>query len=197
MNKFALVLFALFISHTTYCQSYDLAAGVRLGTDLGVSLKMRIPPLDENFTGEFIVQSSLERQEGLLTLLGEQHFPLITRRINLYAGIGAHVGWLEDDPDRAEEYKAPAGVSLIGGAELNFKRLNVSVDFKPAINLSGGDKTFYSQSAVTIRYIPFQRYDIFESPRQKRKRQRQEKRRRKAQDRAASGKKGWQFWKKG
>jgi hypothetical protein len=197
MNKYALALIALFAIQPTFSQSYDLAAGVRLGTDLGVSVKMRVPPLDENFTGEFIIQSSLERQEGLITLLGEQHFPLITRRINLYAGIGLHAGWLEEDPDRDLDYKAPAGVSLIGGAELNFKRLNVSVDFKPAINLSGGDKTFYSQSAVTIRYIPFQRYDIFASPKEKRKRQRQEKRRKKAQDRAASGRKSWQFWKKG
>lgn len=197
MNKYALALIALLAIQPTFAQSYDLAAGVRLGTDLGVSIKMRVPPLDENFTGEFIIQSSLERQEGLVTLLGEQHFPLITRRVNLYAGIGLHAGWLEDDPDRAADYKAPAGLSLIGGAELNFKKLNVSVDFKPAINLSGGDKTFYSQSAVTIRYIPFQRYDIFESPREKRKRQRQAKRQRKAQDRAASGKKDWQFWKKG
>lgn len=194
MNKYALALVALLLAQLTFSQSYDLAAGVRLGTDLGLSVKMRIPPIDENFTGELILQTSLERQEGLLTVLGEQHFPLITRRINLYAGIGLHAGWLEEDPDRALDYKAPAGISMIGGAELNFKKINISVDFKPAINLSGGEKTFYSQSAVTLRIIPFKRYAIFESPRQKRKKARQDRRRKKAKDRASRGKKSWRFW---
>ncbi|MEO0876414.1 MAG: hypothetical protein AAFY48_17580, partial [Bacteroidota bacterium] len=72
-----------------------------------------------------------------------------------------------------------------------------STDFKPAVNLSGGEKRMYSQTAITVRFIPFKRYDIFESPRQKRKRKRQQARQQRRQDRAASGKKGWQFWKKG
>ncbi|WP_020537640.1 hypothetical protein [Lewinella cohaerens] len=197
MKKFFLAIMALFCSTIIIAQSYDLAAGVRLGTDLGISAKLRLPPIDENFTLETILQTSLEREEGMLTVLGEQHFPLITRRVNLYAGIGFHAGWLENDPDRLEDYKAPAGISFIGGAELNFKNINISTDFKPAINLSGGEKRMYSQTAITLRYIPFKRYDIFESPRAKRKRKRQKARDQRRQDRTTNGKKGWQFWKKG
>ncbi|MEL6656830.1 MAG: hypothetical protein AAFP77_07145 [Bacteroidota bacterium] len=198
MNKFLPLLALLSTSlFTLQAQSYDLAAGVRLGTDLGISAKLRVPPIDENFTVETIIQTSLEREEGLISVLGEQHFPLITRRVNLYAGGGFHAGWLEDDPDRDPDYKAPAGVSLIAGAEINFKNINISTDFKPAVNLSGGEKRMYSQTAITVRFIPFKRYDIFESPRQKRKRKRQQARQQRRQDRAASGKKGWQFWKKG
>jgi ribosomal protein S21 len=197
MNKCLLALASLFCSYSLIAQSYDMAVGVRLGTDLGISAKMRIPPIDENFTGEAILQTSLEREEGLLTVLGEQHFPLITRRVNLYAGAGAHVGWLENDPDRLDDYKAPVGISLIGGAEINFKNINISADFKPAVNISGGEKRMYSQTAVTLRYIPFKRYDIFESPRQKRKRKRQQARDQKRRERQAAGKKSWEFWKKG
>lgn len=197
MKKSFLAITVLFCSTIIIAQSYDLAAGVRLGTDLGISAKLRMPPIDENFTIETILQTSLEREEGLLTVLGEQHFPLITRRVNLYAGIGAHVGWLENDPNRDPDYKAPAGLSLIGGAEINFKNINISTDFKPAVNISGGEKRMYSQTAITLRYIPFKRYDIFESPREKRKRQRQKARDQRRQDRATNGKKDWQFWKKG
>jgi len=196
MKKIILAALALVISQTIFSQSYDLAIGVRLGTDLGISTKVRIPPFDENFTLEAILQTSLERSEGLFTLLGEQHFPLITRRVNIYAGAGLHVGWLDADPDRAIDYKAPAGVSLIGGAEINFKKINISADYKPVINLSGGEKTMYSQTAVALRFIPFKRHDLFESPRDKRKKQRQRTRDKKKQDRAISGKKDWQFWKK-
>ena len=117
--------------------------------------------------------------------------------MGLYAGGGFHAGWLENDPDRDPDYKAPAGISLIAGAEINFKNINISTDFKPAVNLSGGEKGMYSQTAITVRFIPFKRHDIFESPRQKRKRKRQQARQQRRQDRAASGKKSWQFWKKG
>jgi len=176
-------------------QSYDLAAGVRLGTDIGISAKLRLPPIDENFTLETIIQSSLERDEGMFTLLAAQHFPLITRRINLYAGGGFHLGWL-DANNKDATYEAPTGLSLIGGAEINFKNINVSADFKPVINIAGGEKTMYSQTAVTVRFIPFKRYDIFESPKEKRKKARQKNRDNRRTERQQSGKKAWQIWKK-
>jgi hypothetical protein len=197
MNKMIVLLLAGCLSALPiFAQSYDLAAGVRLGTDLGISAKLRVPPLDENFTVEGILQTSLEREEGLFTLLGAQHFPLITRRLNLYAGAGFHLGWLEDDPDRPLDVVAPAGVSLIGGAEVNFRRINISTDFKPALNLRGGEKRFYSQTAVTLRYQMFQRYDIWESPRDKRRRHRRERRADRRAERQRNGGVNWRFWEK-
>ncbi|RMF04539.1 MAG: hypothetical protein D6772_00445 [Bacteroidetes bacterium] len=194
---FALLPSGLLLSLALSAQSYDLAAGVRLGTDLGLSVKLRLPPLDENFTLEAILQTSLEREEGLFSLLAAQHFPLITRRLNLYAGAGFHLGWLENDPDRLPEVVAPAGISLIGGAELNFKRINISTDFKPAINVRGGEKRFYSQTAVTLRYQMFDRYDIWESPREKRRRQRQNRREERRRERQKNGGFNWRVWEKG
>lgn len=197
MNRTNLCLLLALLSWTMVpAQSYDLAAGVRFGTDLGISAKLRLPPVDENFTLETIIQTSLERKEGTFAFLGEQHFPILSRRLNVYGGGGFHLGWLDPDPDRPADTKAPAGLTLIGGAEINFKNINVSWDYKPAINLAGGEKRIYSQTAITVRFIPFKRYDIFESPAEKRKRQRQEARRKRQQDRAAGGKKDWQIWKK-
>lgn len=195
MKKSIAFLFLFSSIQFLFGQSYDLAAGVRLGTDIGISVQLRLPLIDENFTLETIIQSSLERDEGVFTLLGEQHFPLITRRVNLYAGGGAHIGW-KDANNTDATYKAPSGVSLIAGAEINFKNINISADFKPTVNLSGGEKKMYSQTAVSIRFIPFKRYDIFESPKQKRKKKRQQNRDKRRADRKKSGKKDWQFWKK-
>lgn len=199
MTKQTLLLFGfLYFTVLAHTQSYDFAIGARLGTDIGISTKLRLPPIDENFTLETILQSSLERDEAMLTVLGAQHFPMITRRINFYGGGGVHFGWFDNKEDEAPpSYKAPAGISLIGGAEINFKNINISADFKPVINIQGGEKTIYSQTAVSIRFIPFKRYDIFESPKQKRKKKRQAQRDKRRQERQKSGKKSWEFWKKG
>ena len=185
MIKQVVLLMGFMVVQLTFAQSYDLAAGVRLGMEVGVSIKMRVPPVDKNFTSEFIIQHDPDGQEVFITLLAAQHIPLITRRLNFYSGLGLHKGWIETDLRHEATYKAPFGVSLIGGAEVNFRRLSVSIDYKPVVNLIGGQNVLNSSSAVTIRYIPFQWYDIFISPREKRKRQRQKKRRQKMKDRAS------------
>lgn len=198
MNRIALsLLLALSFSLVAFSQSYDLAFGLRLGTDIGVTGQLRLPPVDENFTVEAILQSSLQREEGQFTLLGQQHFPLITRRVNVYAGGGVHAGWVTQQPDSAEEVINPLGISGVIGAELTLGRLNLSYDFKPAFNLRGGEKNVYTQTAVSVRYVAFKRHDIFESPRQKRKRKRREAREQKRRDRKnGQGNQWWKFWEK-
>lgn len=171
-------------------QSYDFAFGMRLGTEWGITGKLRLPPIDENFTLEAIVQSSLQREESMLTLLAEQNFPLITRRINLYAGGGVHKGWLTTGPDEPAA-DDPFGLSLIVGGEISLPRFNISYDFKPAINLSGGSQTFYTQTAVSLRYIVSKRYDIFERPAKRRREKRRDERQRKGNDPI-----NWRFWEK-
>ena len=130
-------------------QSYNTAAGMRLGTEWGLTVKQRVA---KKTTIEAILQSSLQREEFTVTLLGEQHYPLITRRLNVYAGAGLHKGWHTatiEDP----EYKDPFGLSFVTGIEFSLGRLNLSYDFKPAVNISGGEQGFYSQTAVSMRYI--------------------------------------------
>ncbi|MCB0639978.1 MAG: hypothetical protein KDC54_25325, partial [Lewinella sp.] len=133
----SLLCFLISLSHTA--QSYDVALGLRLGTEFGVTGKLRLPLIDENFTLETILQSSLVREEGMFTLVGAQHFPLITRRVNVYAGGGLHAGWVQNQTDGAAPYDNPFGVTGIVGGELTLGRFNISYDFKPAINLTGGE----------------------------------------------------------
>lgn len=170
-----------------FAQSYNTALGMRLGTDWGVTVKQRVA---KTASLEAIIQSSLQREETQITLLGEQHFPLISRRFNIYAGGGLHKGWAtrdgaEGDPD----YKDPFGLSLIAGIEASLGRLNLSYDFKPAVNLSGGSHTIYSQTGISLRYVIVKRPWLKADDKSKRKRQRERSRRKKD-----GGGFNWKFW---
>lgn len=144
----------LLISTIYFCQlsaqSYDTALGMRLGTDWGMTIKQRVA---KKTTIEALLQSSLQREEVLITLMGEQHFPVLSRRLNIYYGGGLHKGWINESDADLVPYKDPFGVTFIGGIEMSLGRLNISYDFKPAINISGGQENFYTQTGISLRYI--------------------------------------------
>lgn len=163
-------------------QSYDLTAGMRLGTDWGISSQVRVA---KKTTAELILQSSLQREEVILTALAEQHSPLISRRFNFYAGGGIHKGW-NSATNETEPIKDPFGLTLIAGAEFTLLRLNLSWDFKPAINITGGEKKVYTQTGVSLRYVLMKK-NQFEKNRKRKERERR---------REEGGGINWQFWKK-
>ena len=170
-----------------FAQSYNTALGMRLGTDYGVSVKQRIA---KKTSLEAIIQSSLQREEAQVTLLGEQHLPLISRRFNVYAGGGLHKGWVTREGTESNPvYKDPFGLSLIAGIEFTLGRLNVSYDFKPAVNLTGGRHTIYSQTGVSLRYVVAKRPWLNGKSKEKRKRQRERRRRKKNKEGF-----NWKFW---
>ena len=132
-------------------QSYNTTLGMRLGTDWGMSVKQRVA---KKTTLEMIMQSSLQREEVLLTLLGEQHLPLPTRRLNVYTGAGLHKGWINRPADpEVPVYKDPFGLTFLMGIEMTLLRMNLSYDFKPAFNLTGGEQRVYFQTGVSVRYV--------------------------------------------
>lgn len=181
----ALALLPLFPA----AQSYNTALGIRLGTDWGISVQQRVGKLT---TLEGIVQSSRQREEATVSLLGEQHFPLISRRLNVYAGGGLHYGWLnEEESDSGEKYKNPFGLTGIAGAELSLGRFNLSYDFKPAINITGGKHTIYPQTAISLRYVIVKRPWLNADAKNKRQKQRERDRRRRQKD---GGGVNWRFW---
>ena len=153
----------------TYGQAYNTAGGIRFGTDWGLTLRQRVY---ENITAELLIQSSLQREETAITLLGINHQPILIRNLNLFYGAGLHKGWYtekEGEPVKSD----PFGFDLMGGIEFTIAKVNLSWDFKPAINISGGESTFYSQTGVSLRYVFWKRekYD-WEKSSNRRKRQR-------------------------
>jgi hypothetical protein len=185
MKKLFAVAFLLCVFPHIQAQSYMTAAGLRFGTDWGITLQQRIA---KKTTIEGILQSSLQREEVLLTGLVEQHYPILTKGLNVYFGGGMHKGWISGPSDaesQARPYEDPFGVTLIAGAEITLGRINVSYDFKPAINLSGGEEKFYTQTGVSVRYALLNNKVYKKMAKKKRKKQRQKE-----------GKDGWMFWKK-
>ncbi|MFN7119185.1 MAG: hypothetical protein ACK4TA_20470 [Saprospiraceae bacterium] len=154
MNRLLCSIAIVLGTFAATAQSYNTAAGMRLGTDWGLTVQQRVA---KKTTIEALLQSSLQREEVLLTVLGEQHFPILTRRFNIYYGGGFHKGWINESNDQAEPYKDPFGLTFIGGLEFSIGRINLSYDFKPAINISGGERNFYTQTGLSLRYILIKR----------------------------------------
>lgn len=183
-NQLGLLIFIFLLgSHMVTAQSYATAGGIRLGTEIGFTVQQRIA---KHATIEAILQTSLQRKEVLLTALFERHYPIIIKRFNVYAGVGLHKGW---ETDVELDYGNPLGITAILGAEFTIARFNISYDFKPAINLSGGVKTFDSQTSISARYVI-----VTQKKFEKRRRQKaRDKRKKKRQE---SGKFNWRFWEK-
>lgn len=150
MKKISLAVLLTTCTFLCFGQRYGTAFGLRMGTDWGFTLQQRVA---KHLTFEGIVQSSLQREEVLLTGMVEKHNPILGRRLNLYFGGGLHKGWIGQDPETEETFQDPFGITLVGGVEFSLGRINIGYDFKPAINISGGEKGFYTQSGISVRYV--------------------------------------------
>jgi len=178
MKKITLTFSFLCTTALLLAQSYDSALGIRLGTEWGLTFKQRMA---KRATLEGILQHNNKREETTITVLAEKHNPIIIRNVNIYYGGGLHKGWVAQNDEVG--YEDPFGLTFIGGAEASLGRINVSWDFKPAINLIGGERTVYAETAVSIRYVINKR-ELFNRKKKKRKRKKKNK---KNDD--------WKFWK--
>ncbi len=172
MKKLIVLSFSTLFALQLFGQNYMTTAGLRFGTDWGLTVQQRIA---KNFTVEGILQSSLQREEVLLTGMVERHYPVIHKGLNLYFGGGLHKGWI-NEPANLENpngFEDPMGVTFVGGAELTLGRLNISYDFKPAVNLQGGERTFYTQSGLSVRYVLISARDVKKFQKKQRKKKRQ------------------------
>ena len=197
--KYTTAILALAFPLLLTAQSYDAALGIRVGTEWGATAQLRVPQIHKNFVFEGIVHQAIGKDEGSITLLGKQHQPLLSRRINLFYGAGAHAGWNNElDTETGETFNGPLGITGVVGLEATFKRINVSYDFKPAVNLRGGESVLYTQTAVSVRYVIAKRNAIWDKDQEKkiRKRRKTRQRDRRREERAESGKRWYQIWKK-
>ena len=135
-------------------QTYNFSGGIRLGTEIGITLKYR---LTDKITLEGVVQSPINEEEVITTLLIEKHNSVLSKGLNIYYGGGIQKGWLGSEVNENDE---AFGVVGIIGAELNIARVNLSYDFKPAVNITGGSSKVRIQTGISIRYI-FDKRNIF------------------------------------
>ena len=177
MNKIIItIIFINILNITSFSQSYFTTAGARFGTDWGISVQQKVL---KHTTFEAIFQSSLTREELMLTGLLEQHFPLISKRLNVYLGAGYHKGFVTDIN---ANYDSPYGLTLIAGAEFTLARFTVSYDYKPAFNFYGGENKWYNQSGISVRYVLIQQKAFKKMRKRKEKRKRKKKRKERRED---------------
>ncbi|MEO7174487.1 MAG: hypothetical protein ABIV51_01630 [Saprospiraceae bacterium] len=142
-----LLSFSFFLSSSISAQAYNSAIGLRIDNGLGISVKQRIT---NRGALEGIMQSSWRNDEVRLTLVWEEHRKILLRNLSLYFGGGLHKGFY----DRQEIIvKNPFGVTAIAGLELTIGRFNVSYDFKPALNITGGFNVIEAQTGLSVRYV--------------------------------------------
>ncbi len=162
MQRIFFVVFWAGFAVQAASQAYFTAAGLRLGTEWGLSVQHRFA---KSWTGEAILQSGFSNDDVLFTILAERHFPLIVRNFNLYGGGGLHWAW---SGDGRELYRSGGGLSLIGGVELSLGRLNLSYDLKPALTFSSY-RPLRMHTALSVRYILI-KGSVFRKQQRKKKR---------------------------
>jgi hypothetical protein len=146
------ILFLSFCSLSLSAQNYKAAVGIRLGTEIGITGKYRI---GERSTLEGMLQTSFRYPSSQFSLLYERHYPIITKGLNMYLGIGPHIGWYA--PPETTQTDIKLGISPIAGAELTLGKFNISWDMKPTVNLKGGYRILELETAISVRYILIKR----------------------------------------
>lgn len=140
------------MANLSFSQSYNTAAGLRLGTEWGISLKQRV---FESWTAEAILQTNRKKDESALSLLGINHKAILSRRFNLFFGGGVHLPL----QNKMETLSSDGfGIVGAGGLEFTFARLNFTWDYLPVFVPS--ELAFKMQSAFSIRYV-LQKRDKF------------------------------------
>lgn len=128
-------------------QSYNTAMGMRFGTEIGLTMQQR---LTKKVTAEAIFQSSIKNEQSSLTLLLEKHNNILGKGFNIYMGAGPHRTWYTSEESGAT---TATGLTGVAGAELTLGRINMSWDYKPQVNVWGGEKSFDSNTAISLRYV--------------------------------------------
>ncbi|CAH1000483.1 hypothetical protein LEM8419_01636 [Neolewinella maritima] len=197
--RILLLVATLIVPYAICAQSYDVALGLRVGTEWGATAQLRLPQIDKNFVLEAIVLSSLSKDEGSLTLLGKQHQPLLSRRLNLFYGAGLHAGWNNEiNTETGQTFNGPKGLTGVVGLEATVGKVNLSYDFKPALNVTGGESILYTHTAVSVRYVIAKRNSVWSKDMERtiRKRRKDRRRTQRREERAARDKRWYEVWRR-
>jgi hypothetical protein len=155
MKKIILTLtLVIFISTFASAQDYNTGVGLRLGFSNGLTIKHF---LSQRTAVEGLLATRWRGFEiaGLFEIHNEA---FDVDRLKWYFGGGAHIGFWNGDNthwgDTGTNYTI-IGVDGILGIEYSFSEVpvNLSLDWKPAFNLTGYTGFWGDGGALSIRYI--------------------------------------------
>lgn len=184
-----IIICVCLLSCQAVAQKYSTALGLRFGNqNYGITVKQRI---FKTVAVEGLMTAG--ERELLGTFLVVNHFPILGRGLNLYAGGGGHLGGLKD-------FGPVLGIDAMVGLEvkLPFMPLTVSADFKPAYHILHED-WFDASTAVSVRYIigkdtKKQRVKKREKRKRKKERAKRRKERRKEREKRKEEREDQTFW---
>ena len=146
--------FIFLLSGVALAQDYATGIGLRGGFSNGFTVKHF---MDDDTAVEGILTT---RWKGfMVTGLYEIHnYPFAVQGLSWYYGVGGHIGfWDGHDADWADDDDSYTviGVDGVLGLEYNFVEvpINLSLDWKPALNLIGYSGFWGDGGALSIRYI--------------------------------------------
>jgi len=153
MKKFLLSL-TLCVSSILYinAQDYENSLGLRAGLSTGISFK-------HFFSSTDAAEGILSMRYGgfCITGLYERHQSAFkTDGLYFYYGGGAHLGFYDSHPWKdPDDSVTLIGIDGIIGLEYIFEEIpfNISLDWKPAINLGGYTNFLADELALSFRYI--------------------------------------------
>lgn len=148
------IAFALLFTVPAFAQRYKTAAGVRFDKGFNLTVQQYIT---NGWTVEGILHTPLIASKDMgITVLGEKHHKILFRGINFYTGAGVHYYWQQNSArESAEIHDNVMGVSGIAGLEASLGRINLAVDWKPELHLSGDQaRPFeWNGASLSLRYI--------------------------------------------
>lgn len=147
MRLLAISILIFATSLLAHSQRYITAMGIRMGTDMGITLQQR---LLSHTTIEGIFTTSAVTNTSTGTVLLQLHNPLITKSLNFYVGGGFHNRWVHEEGGNRLSLR---GVTGIAGAELTLGRINLAWDFKPVYHLNTTEGQYETETAISLRYI--------------------------------------------
>lgn len=149
-----LITLSIFTSGIMVGQDYKTGIGIRAGTSNGLTIK--------HFTGNTsVLEGIFATRWGGYNFTGlfqkyDQAFRV--PRLNWFYGFGGHIGSYQGEEHRRfddDESHLLFGIDGIIGLEYNFTGIpfNISLDWKPSIDLSGGFYPWGDEVAFSLRYI--------------------------------------------
>jgi len=160
------VLTCALIPFSGYSQSYNTTLGLRLGDGIGITARQRVL---KKASLEGLFYQHHKSDQTVAGLLIAHHMPVLSRRLNLYAGGGMAWAFSESNESPATSYKT---VMINAGLEFTIARLNLSWDFIPLIPISNEDEGLTTMTAFSIRYVLVKKTknNLFQKDKKKKKR---------------------------
>ena len=145
--------FVVLLSLPAFSQKYKTAAGVRIDNGFNLTVQQYIK---NGWTAEGILHTPLISNNLGLSLLAEKHHKIIFRGINFYTGAGMHYYWnTKDNREAGVVQNNVLGLSAIAGLEVTLGRINLAVDWKPELHLTGEQvhPFDWNGASISARYI--------------------------------------------